>query len=294
MVDIQTREPQTADDERGDRRRRLTWVMTFTAAAAASIVVIFVLTGLFADEANQVETVDDPETDEPLPTVVDEAPGPTSAPVDDEVVDATTDETLDLVVAENLAVATAFMDAYGHGDFDAASQYLVQTESGSAEAVIWTGFAQSYTLLEYQIEWMRAVDWRVDGNACTVDDPDPANTFIDCQFLNDTAWGRALGLEPYPATFRFRVHRSEGLSVFGDLEDPAITQMTDEDRSWETFLSEVMDPFMAWLEANHPDDVDSMFIAANPAVPTPILPKVWPETRTLWAQYTEEFVAEHG
>lgn len=259
VIDLQTHEPSTAPTGETPGRK---W-LPYAILAAAAVLVLVVALALFdtTEDALRIDVVDNQEVDEPTVTTL---------------------ETVDPVVAENLGVGTAFMDAFVSGDIDEALSYAV-------EAQTWRVLSGSLPMLRNEREWMTAVDWTVEYDECTVTVADPANTWVACPVVNDTALGRALGLGPYAGEYQFRINKGEHLPGF-DLTEPTITAMIDE-FPWTTFNDEVMGPFTDWLEANHPDDVERMFRPAEANQPT--LPWVTPEVRDLWQQYTLEFVADH-
>jgi len=263
VIDIQTRDSSKTSTGEPPWKR---W-LPYAVLTAAAVLVLVLALALFdnTDDTLQIDVVDDQEVD--APTV-------------------TSSETLDPVVAENLAVGTAFMDAFSSGDSDDALSHVV-------EGWIWRDLSESLAMLRNEMEWMRGVDWNVEAEECTVTLADPANTWVACTVVNDTAWGRALGVGPYIGEYRFRINKGEHVPGILDLAEPAISHIEDE-FPWTTFNDEVMGPFISWLEANHPEDVERMFRPADPESGRPAVPWVTPEVRDLWQQYTGEFVAEQA
>lgn len=260
MIQIEETPPEVAP-----KRRR-------PIVAAALTAVIGLIVGLVLVISNQTAEETPPATD----------PTPTTA-----VTPTTIADVVDPAEAAALAIATGFFEARAGGDADAATSFAF-------EGHINLGLAESLAAMPDEMAWLDATGWRTEVDTCTVTSPDPANLRVTCTVTHDNAWSRALGLGPYPGEYYIRIEEGE---VFGQvLEQPKITQVVSRFIG-TAFLPEAWNPFVSWVETNHPDDVDTMFLPSNffeegLFLPGERHPSLTPESIELWRQYTEEFVAE--
>lgn len=274
-------------EEEKPKRRRLILVLS-TAAAAILIGAVLILT--------QSEEAPPPAT-EPTPTTIAEVTPTTIV----EQTPTTVPEVLDPQVEEGLSVATAFIEALIVGDLVAAeSQALDSVALFLVDGGFSPGIGPSG-----EVPWKDALGWEATLNECIVTSPDPVDTRVTCSITNSTDISRALGVSPYTSLHHYTV-MYEGGTYFGQtINDTLVVDDAGDADTWERvgyeeFKAGAFDPFMAWLEANHLDDLEGvMWYAFSIGVFSPdrwltgdFGPDHSPESVELWRQYSEEFIAE--
>jgi hypothetical protein len=160
------------------------------------------------------------------------------------------------------AIGYSYMAALAGHDWEAAKPLFDPTlEEGEAERM---------TNLP---TWAhaRAVGWVYSSQGCEEISEGSGGTLVECPFLSQTDWGRALQLE-------------EAKGQVTLLIDEHIQRLTEEVVE-EGGLGEGWDRFRAWVEEHHPEDVETMYDFGGGAA-------VHAEALALWEQYTDEFVAQ--
>jgi hypothetical protein len=272
VTELKTRQPKT-----DDQSRRLV-----PALVAALVVVIVGVAILIASQSEE----DAPIVTEPTPTTVADA-APTTEPAPE--------TTLDPQLQDALRVATAFYAAGASGDVDVMQSHVLL--DGHTVSIL--GMA-SVEQPESEIAWREAVGWSTEVDECVLTNPDVRNTSITCHATHRNAISDALGVGPYWGRQHLKV-LYEGDTKLGTLIDTTIVSQGFEiEFATTAFRTEVGDPFLAWLEANHPEDVEKMIdFTASAGVVRAVLfsdgvPVLTPESIGLWRQHTAEFVAEQS
>ena len=229
-------------------------------AAFAAVVLIGLVTIL-----NQGDDTPPPAT-EPTPTTqaVQEttaAATPTTLP--SETVATTVPIVLDPRADEALATATAFIEAMATNDFATAETHALDEVMHS----LLGKFSKAFLVDE--VAFKDALGWNIAVQGCTVTNPDPANTRLTCSYSHSTDISRASGVGPYAAVVHYTV-KYAGDSYFGQtIEDTTVVQGQQDLVEYADLKVETFDPFMAWIEANHNDDLVTMWY--DEAAPNPWL-----------------------
>ena len=294
-TDMQTQQPtelKAARPAPPPKEGRGPLIAMASAAAVLVIGALFALTSLGGDSVEP-----EPATTSPPETTV--APSTTQPPPPTTV--ATVEEVLDAISEEGLSVATAFIDALLVGDLATAETYALDSvalylvDGGGVQGVGPSG----------ELPWKNALGWDATLNECIITTPGPDATRVQCSVTNSTDISRALGVDPYTSLHRYTV-MYEGGTYFGQtISDTTIVSHGGDANTWEKigyveFKAEVFDPFMAWLQANHREDLEQvMWHAFDIGVFSPdrwltgdFGPSHTPESVELWRQHSEEFIAE--
>ena len=108
---------------------------------------------------------------------------------------------------------------------------------------------------------------------CSISGPESNRVLCDVRVSN--SWSTALGADLVDLTLEFEVS-----------DENLITEIV-RSAPRASYVAEVWDPVVDWLEGNHPEDVASMIDTEGTPITTP-------QAIELWARYTEEFVAAQG
>lgn len=172
-------------------------------------------------------------------------------------------------VATPSEAANAFMVARNAGDYDTMVALLAPDAviDDAALSDFDDGYADG-------LAWLAAVEWTWTLTDCAETEV-AAGTRLLCAYEHENAWSRAQGLPPHDdgGTFEFVVADGEIVRFVHDWQQG-------------TFSPDVWEPFVEWLESNHPDDLAA--VLADGCC-TPIHT---PEARTVWRDLTEQYVAE--
>ncbi len=271
MLDI---EPRTEPP-----RRRPPW--TVAAAAAVAVLVIGVAIAL-ANRGN------DPE-----PPATTTSTTTTTAPTTTTVADSTTTTTAVSrgEAQAGLAISIAYLEAAANGDVASIEELAIE---GQVQGFI----AGSFETLRSEMAWREAVGWTVVPDECSVADPSPVNTRIQCSVTHQLSWATALEAGPFEGEYFLRVHHPGDRYVGRDITITTVTEVVTRITDEQRVLEEAWLPFLAWLDEQYPESVDAML---NDQLTLPYwfgetqpVPRLSPESIELWRQYTEEFVAEFG
>jgi hypothetical protein len=166
-------------------------------------------------------------------------------------------------------VTTEFIEAQNAGDSAAVlALFAPGATVDDAGAVDVSGFVS-------RVDWYSALEWDWTPTECT-ESTSGAATTVTCSYTHENAWTRALGVGPYDAG-----------EVTYVVESGLITSYVYEfDETG--FSDDVWDVFLRWLRLNHPEERFTI-------VPDGCCTPAWtPEAVVLWAEFTEEFVAEQA
>ena len=268
MTQLDTRPERTSDRRRG----RLVLVAAVVAVLLGVAIVILA-------QANEEPPV---VTNPPVPTTVP----PTTTP------DAT--EELSPQLQEALDVATAFTQARADRDIDAMVANAVE---GHINGFI----VGSLELMPEELDWQDAVGWSIEIKGCEVTNPDLANTSVECQVAHSNAISEALGEGPFEGSYTMKVMYAGDEKLGVPITETTVTESLFFTFPATEFTTSTWQPFLTWLEKNHPEDVDAMLAGElSPDVQVAMVaagergPQITPEATDLWRQYAAEFVAENG
>ena len=206
-----------------------------------------------------------------------------AAPIDEAPVDPRVEDALE--------TARTFMQGFADRDLETVTSHAVE---GHVFGLIRDSFDQ----FPEEFAWLDAIGWTITVDGCEITNPEPANTKITCDVSHENAWSRALDVGPYRGEFPMRVMH-EGDDYLGtEIQRSTVTTRTYAQFQLSSFLRETWDPFVAWVDDNHPEDLAVMFtpqtfpeIAILAGQPTPSLTA---ESIALWRDHTQTFVAELG
>jgi hypothetical protein len=213
------------------------------------------------------------------------------------------EEVIDPQVEEALSVATSFIEALMVGDMATAESFALDSVRLSL-----LGVENASTGPSGEVPWQEALGWDATLDECAVTTSGSTTTVITCTVTHSNDISRALDASPYTSTHRYTV-MYEGGTYFGQpISKPTVvadgTDGGTEENSpdYVVFKAEVFDPFIAWLQANHPDDLlQVMWHATSIGVISPdgwmtgdFMPDHAPESIELWRQYSEEYIAQLG
>jgi hypothetical protein len=170
-------------------------------------------------------------------------------------------DVFDTQPATPVELADAYYVAVNEHDFEAVA------------ALFAPGTDRSFIEEQVNLEdwWLgAALGWRVVLQGCQ--EVSQGDDGLVCAYTETTDLTDVLGLEPQTGQVRLLI------------EDGHIMSLIETTGSeGDTF--EVLSTFREWLAENHPDDVDTVI---SPS----LMVQDTPESRALWEQYVDEFVAE--
>ena len=210
-----------------------------------------------------------------------------------DTVPTTESETPDRRLEEALAMGNAMANAYAGGDVETMSDLAANTQS------IHGFIAGSLEALPQEFAWREAVGWTVSVDNCEVTAAGEAGASVACAVSHSNAISEGLGAGPYEGVYLVRVGYP-GSDEFGELLETmsVVTANPTVFPSFQ-FSGETWQPFMNWLNDNHPDDVQVMLgrtIGDGEAIMVFAaglqLPATSPDAVTLWSQYSAEFIAQ--
>ena len=180
------------------------------------------------------------------------------------------------------------MEGFAGGDFEVVV-------ANAMEGHVFGFLVDSFDLLPAEFAWREAVGWSMEVNRCEIKNPDPTNTTINCIVTHETAWSRAMDAGPYESEFPLRVLHEGDSTLRGTIERSTVSERAHAQFPQTVFVEEAWEPFLDWLEQNHPDDIQTMFGATTftdiGLLPGQPLPAVTPESIELWQEHTASFVA---
>jgi len=261
-------------------RRSSTLVASIGVAAAVALAVagLVVLGG--SDELEQ------PVTTGPVPPETLPAPPPSTSP---RSVPSSAPLEIDPAVTAALDVASRFMDGFARRDISVIEETAVE---GQVRGLL----VGNFDTLQTEFAWLDAIGWTMTVDACVVDRPDPERTTVTCFVVIDNAWSRALGTGPYDAEFYISLTPPGGeYGVEGPFDRWTVTERLSSEQFPRTaFELETWDPFVEWVDANHPSDFTTMVLPgmASDLHLFPAFPALTDESVELWRRHTDEFVRE--
>lgn len=225
----------------------------------------------------------------------EEVPPATNPPPSTVVVPTTAipEEALDPRLQDAVSVATAFSEASAAGDIE-EMQSLALQDGHTLSILGMVGIE----VAESEIAWREAVGWTTDVDECVLTNPDVQDTRITCHFTHDNAISDALGVGPYWGRQHFEV-LYEGDTKFSTVIDKTtIAYGLTVEFATTAFRTEAADRFLTWLEASHPDDVETMidFSGSESKVVRfgNGVPNLSTQSIDLWRQHVAEFIAEQN
>ena len=149
--------------------------------------------------------------------------------------------------------------------------------------------------------------WEATLDECIVTTPNPDSTRVTCSVTNSIDISRTLGIDPYTSLHTYTV-MYEGDTYFGQtITGTKVVSDGGDADTWEKigyaeFKVGAFGPFMAWMEANHRDDLEQvMWQSFDIGVFSPdrwltgdFGPSHTPESVELWRQYSEEYIVQLG
>lgn len=281
VTQLDTRPTETSNPRRG--RLLLVWGATAAAVLIGAVVIL-----------NQPEEVSPPATQ---PTSITQ---PNSITELTPTTVASVADPLDPIAEEGLSVAVGFVEALLAGDLSTAQNLALE----SVPLFLVDGGGSPGAGPEGELPWKNALGWEATLDECMVTTANSDSARITCSVTNSTDISRAIGADPYTSLHHYTV-MYEGGTYFGQtIDDTRIVSSGGDADTWEKigyeeFKARVFDPFMAWLEANHRDDLEQvMWHAFDAGVFSPdrwltgdFGPSHTVESVELWRQYSEEFIA---
>ena len=248
MTLIDTKEAPT-ESPRNNR-----WVLA--AAIVAAAIILIVAGALLLSRDNN---------DEPVPF----APPTTVTPVSPTTA---VEQTAGHSIEEATAVVRAFYDARNAYDADVAMSFLadeaiMQAWSQGTAIPHQIGSPEEFRL---QVESAAATNSKALLGACTTVEARHPGITIRCAYDYQDLRSNELGIGPFG-------DNSADVVVV----DGKITSIAESGRA-TGFEQQMWDPFRAWLEAQHPDDMAVMDADDTPTA----------ESIPLWEQRTREWVEE--
>lgn len=170
-------------------------------------------------------------------------------------------------------IATDFVAASAVYDIPRASRDLAP----DARMRVWED-GDDVAHWRYGMQWGEAVGWTVLPQECAVVGTPDDRTTVRCPFDAHNVGSERLGIGPFPDNY-FDVVVEEGQIILVDVEFPFATNGHAEE-AWE--------PFVDWLESEHPDDAPRMLADTSTNGQSVRLPD---EELALWEKYVDEWVA---
>ena len=273
VTQLDTRPQRTRTEPTSQKQPPMRWLV----AAAVIILagVAFLLTNLGSDEP--------PVVTDPPPTTVPEV---TSTTIPEQTsTTAAVPEPVDPRIEEGLALAIAYAEADAVLDFETKADLGIETRS-----------PESY---EVDLEFREAIGWTDAISDCAVSSSNPIGMTVICTVTQTTAFSQALGVAPAVTDRTYTVRYEGEVEFLGGptLDKTRVLTVAASDRDMARWANEAWEPFVAWIQENHPEDVDVMFTEligsgiwqGGRGVPAPTA-----ESNALWRQYTAEFVAAQG
>jgi hypothetical protein len=177
-------------------------------------------------------------------------------------------------------IALAYLEALAANDVDTLREIVSPTATG-VDRDDQSGI----------LAWQDATGIVITRSGCTeVEKYGTDGAVVNCPWVYDSKWHRALGLDP-----------SSMLQVFL-IRDGKIQQVSETNSKMDD-LVQVWESFRSWVEENHPEDMATMYNTAGEDledtdtrynIPVGRDHNTTTESIALWEQYTDEFVAEMG
>lgn len=180
--------------------------------------------------------------------------------------------------AAPLEIATGYIEARNTGDTDAIEALVADS------ARIEGDLAATTSDLANVSAFNRAIGETITIDTCT-EAPIEGTTSVEvsCTYNVQNDWTRALGIEVIQV-----MPFDTGNEFIFEVTDGKITRLESSISS--DYFTRVLNPFVAWLEATHPDAIAEMWLA-GPSAPWPAnRPLMTPEAIALWEHYSQEYV----
>ncbi len=172
------------------------------------------------------------------------------------------------VTDEARQVAAGFLQAYGSYDADRAMSYLTDHAIG-AEWVTREAFRKT-------VAWNEAAGWTELRSPCRRMSADGATVFLRCPYSVHALGSEQLGRGPYGGGY-WDLRVTDGEITLGSAEFPYGSN---------GFNIGMWEPFVHFVEARYPRDIDVMFTSASRSDGS-----TTPESLRLWAQHVDDYVA---
>jgi hypothetical protein len=171
-----------------------------------------------------------------------------------------------------VAVASAFLDAYGAFDVDRAAAHLAP----DADVSGLEGGRQDWRLGN---AWLAAEGFELLARPCTAVHTGSAGTMVRCPFDFHAIHSAEIGRGPYGGS-SFELTVSGGRIVSAAVNWSYLTN---------GFSSEMWEPFARWVSEHHPADAAAMYTD-----PSHTLEQLTEASIRLWERRTREYVAVVG
>ena len=148
-----------------------------------------------------------------------------------------------------------------------------------------------------EFAWQDAVGWTIQVEGCEVTEADETAPTVRCDATHNNTISRALDVGPYPGRYHMKVLFAGDEMLGTPITSTTVTESHQTEFPIRDFTLETWRPFLTWLEAHHPDDMDLMLgSAVEPGVEFMLIagerkPLLSEESIALWRQYTAEFAA---
>lgn len=168
-----------------------------------------------------------------------------------------------------IAVATAFMEAYGALDADRAVSFL--------DADVFSGaFDLSADELRLEINHWKAQGYKQLLGSCQERNTSSEGTLVRCTYDYHAIRSDEIGLGPYSGSW---------LDI-GVREGKIVLLSDNFEFTTNGFSTEMWEPFAIWVAATYPDDVTIMYTDASQTNQ-----RLTEDSNLLWEQRSREYVA---
>lgn len=249
---------------------------TLVAIAAAAVLILGTALVLLTRDSEEVANDPSPTTTVMTPTTAPEAT-----------------EELSPELEQALAVATAFTEARTVGDIQGMN-------ANGVEGHINGFIVGSLEEMPDEFAWQDAVGWVMEVQGCEVTNPELSRTTIRCDVLHNNTISQALGEGPYEGAYHMKVMYAGDEKLGVPITETTVTESLQIDFPTFQFTVGTWRPFVAWLEENHPQDIDTMLAGEVQSEIEMMLtngerrPSLSQESIDLWRQHLAEFVAQQS
>jgi hypothetical protein len=170
---------------------------------------------------------------------------------------------LDRILSSPIDIASSYMEARNSFDTEAAASLLTE------DAFLWDVPRMERAELDLGFEALRVYGWQLAPFDCN---NTPGTTLVTCNYLMNNRLTQIVGRPLVEGRMQFLVVDGRIASLVHDL-------------SFEDYGANVHEPYIAWLDEQHPGATDQLFIVKD-GVLTPILTA---ESLALAADYLDRY-----